>query len=399
MGIANVAGLRGWSVAAVLSVGAAVGASCVDTSGSRDADLGEGDDSGSDAVAASSGSSSGGSSSGSGGPAETGPATTPDLCGFPSAQETADASLPIDASPLADAALASDASPPADASPVADAATPSDASPPLADASLLADGASPGADAAPASDASPAPSASSPADASSSADASLAADGSSVVGPLPSGILYSGFVMGTAMACASNIPSPRNGSWFNYHDSSDDAGSLIMSAMPEMGGCGGMSVCAFHAHGPTNGAGFPGYGAGVGFDLNDNAASPPVAMPYNALAVGYRGIQFWAKGTITGTRGPGYASSPQTIHLKLPTATNRMGDDYGFYCQMIDPVKWTLCMVDFAKLSRDGFEDMFLPVATDMFDSDSIEKVQFEFSTFSTDAVAMDVWIDEVSFY
>jgi len=212
-----------------------------------------------------------------------------------------------------------------------------------------------------------------------------------------SGVLYSGFPMGTAMGCASNIPMPRNGSWFSYHDSSNDAGSLVLSAMAERGGCGGMSACAYHAKGPTNGAAFPGYGAGVGFDLNDNAASPPVAMPYDARGSGYTGIQFWAKGTITGTRGPGYSSSPQTIHIKLVTTTDRQGDDYGFYCQTIDPTTWTSCKVAFSALTRDGYG--MPPPAMDMFDPQNLQKVQFEFSTYSTGAVSMDVWIDEVSFY
>lgn len=309
MGITNVVGRRGWSITALLVAVAAVGASCVDTSGSR-ADFGEGDDDSGMTASDGNGASSSGSSSGatpleSGSPADMGPATTPDACGFPS--------------------------PP----------------PP----------------------------------------------------PAPSGTLYSGFPMGTAMGCASNIPAPRNGSWFQYHDSSDDGGSLIMSAMAELGGCGGMSLCAYHAKGPTNGAGFPGYGAGVGFDLNDDSANPPDALAYDAMAAGYTGIQFWAKGTITGTRGPGYSSSPQTIHLKLPTTTNRGGDDYGFYCQMIDPMTWTLCNVPFSKLIRDGFSATPNP-ATDMFDSQNVQKVQFEFSTYSTTgSVTMDAWIDEVSFY
>ncbi len=213
----------------------------------------------------------------------------------------------------------------------------------------------------------------------------------------PSGVLFSGFPMGTGMGCASNIPAPRNGQWFQYHDTSDDAG-LSMSAKPEMGGCGGMSLCAFHVKGPASGAGFTGYGAGVGFDLNDNAAG--TATNYDAMAAGYKGIQFWAKGTITGTRGPGYSSSAQTIHLKLVTATDRKGDDYGTYCQMIDPTMWTLCSLDFSKATRDGFSTTPDPTM-DTLDYDKLLKVQFEFSRYSDPAalVVVDAWIDEVSFY
>jgi hypothetical protein len=207
--------------------------------------------------------------------------------------------------------------------------------------------------------------------------------------------------MGTGMGCASNIPAPRNGQWFQYHDNSDDGG-LSMSAKAEVGGCGGMSLCAFHANGPLMGTGFTGYGAGVGFDLNDNSAS--VATNYDATAAGYTGIQYWAKGTTTGTRGAHYSLSPQTIHLKLLTATDRQGDDYGSYCPMIDPSTWTLCKVDFSMATRDGFS-MTPDPATDMLDLNQLQKIQFEFSRYSDPpttpptTVSVDMWIDEVSFY
>jgi hypothetical protein len=206
--------------------------------------------------------------------------------------------------------------------------------------------------------------------------------------------------MGTGMGCASNIPAPRNGQWFQYHDNSDNGG-LMMSAKPDIGGCGGTSICAFHVKGPTTGTGFTGYGAGAGFDLNDSTANPPVAMNYDAKAAGYSGIQYWARGTITGTRGPGYSVSPQTIHTKIVTATDRHGDDYGGYCQMIDPMTWTRCALDFSAATRDGFYSTIDPM-TDMIDSNQLLKVQFEFSRNANDAantVTVDVWIDEVSFY
>jgi len=309
MGMTNVARLGGWSVAAFL--GAAWGASCVDTAGSR-TDVAGGDDSGvsggADTGVSSGGSSSGGSSSGgsssgsSGGGADTGPAT-PDSCGFPAPTTTP-------------------------------------------------------------------------------------------------GVLYSGFPMGTGMGCVQNIPMPRNGAWFQYYDTTGDGG-VAMYSKAEMGGCGGMSLCAYHAKGPTVGSGFLGYGAGVGFDLNDSAAN--VAMSYDAVAAGYTGIQFWAKGMISGTRGMGFSLLPQTIHLKLVTATNRGGDDYGFYCPMTDPTIWKVCTADFDQLQRDGWNSA-ISTKTDQFDGQNLLKVQFEFSRYDdtmteTNTVAFDVWIDEVSFY
>jgi hypothetical protein len=214
--------------------------------------------------------------------------------------------------------------------------------------------------------------------------------------------LYSGVPSGAAQVCVTSILPPRSTSWFSYHDATDDGG-LLMTAGAAMGGCGGTSTCAFHANGPSNndaGEGFAIYGAGVGFDLDDVNS---VAQSYDASM--YTGIQFWAKGVTLGTRGPNYVLSPQTIHLKLVTATNRSGDDYGFYCTMLDPTNWTLCRSDFANVKRDGFSST-PPVATDMFDDDVLQKVQFELSLYTAAAgttpvptVMFDIWIDEVSFY
>ncbi|HEY4013058.1 MAG TPA: hypothetical protein VGM06_06955 [Polyangiaceae bacterium] len=218
----------------------------------------------------------------------------------------------------------------------------------------------------------------------------------------PNPTLYSGAPSGAAQVCVTSILPPRSTNWFSYHDATNDGG-LLMTAGAGTGGCGGTSTCAYHAYGPSNddaGAGFNIYGAGVGFDLTDVNS---VAQNYDASM--YTGIQFWAKGTTLGTRGPNYANSPQTIHLKLVTATNRSGDDYGFYCTMLDPNDWTLCRSDFSVVKRDGFSST-PPVATDMFDPMVLQKVQFELSLYSAPAgtmpipsVMFDIWIDEVSFY
>jgi hypothetical protein len=208
-------------------------------------------------------------------------------------------------------------------------------------------------------------------------------------------VLYSGAPVGPN--CVTGIPTPRNGTWFPYHDASGDGG-LVVVDVATPGGCGGVSTCALHAYGPVPDAGgFLSY-AGVGFDLFDVSGAP---TSYGVFANHYTGIQFWAKGTLTGTRGTGYSSSPQTIHLKLITATYRSGDDYGVYCPMTDPTTWTLCRLDFAAAKRDGFNTT-LPVAMDTFDGNQLQKIQFEASTYNGPppaAATFDVWIDEVSFY
>ncbi|MDP9001238.1 MAG: hypothetical protein M3O46_14145 [Myxococcota bacterium] len=210
----------------------------------------------------------------------------------------------------------------------------------------------------------------------------------------PNPVLYAGAPTGTGVSCSTSIPMPRNASWFHYDDMTGDGGVSVV-AKAEIGGCGGTSVCAYHAR--TFGAGgFTNYGAGIGFDLLDDAMS--VATNYDATP--YTGIQYWVKGTITGTRGPNFAAAPQTIHLKLVTATDRHGDDYGAYCQMIDPQTWTRCTLDFSAAKRDGFSSV-PAVGADTLDIHQLRKIQFEFSRLAdpTATVSFDVWIDEVAFY
>ncbi len=208
----------------------------------------------------------------------------------------------------------------------------------------------------------------------------------------PNALLYNGAT--TAPMCGTAIAMPRVGYWFNYGDSTAGA---METGKGDFGGCGGPTDCAYH----ISGSGYTDYGAGIGFDLNDSSASPPVAQPYDATA--YMGLQFYAKGTITGTRGPKYASLAQQIHMKFVTATDRSGDDYGGYCTV--GADWTMCSLTFAAATRDGFSST-PPVATDMFDANMLEKIQLEFSKFSQPAdagtltpVDFDVWVDDVSFF
>lgn len=206
-------------------------------------------------------------------------------------------------------------------------------------------------------------------------------------------VFYDGVNGGAA--CGTSTKAPHMGYWFSYNDKSADGGAP-MTAVGEKGGCGGTTDCAYH----TKGSGFTNYGAGVGFDLSDNAQM--VAQPFDAT--GFMGIQFFAKGTITGTRGAKYASVAQSIHMKFATSKDRGGDDFGGYCTI--GADWTKCNLAFSAATRDGFKDAMVPVASDMLDLNQLLKGQLEFSKFSEAAdagtltpVTFDVWIDNVSFY
>jgi hypothetical protein len=210
----------------------------------------------------------------------------------------------------------------------------------------------------------------------------------------------------TSIAYAGNY-------WFSYFDSAtalsmdgtDDAAAFGFIHTGDMNGCDGPSDCAFHAVGNN----IPGYGAGVGFTLNNNAAIGD--------AGGFTGFQVWLKGTTTGTRGQGYSPSDNTVHVKFVTTLAdggdpRVGDNFGAYCATTGDGatdQWVLCKLRFDGLTRDGFRSVEAGApdpATDMFDFTNLAKIQFEFSAYTPQAdsgaiqqVSFDVWIDDASFY
>jgi hypothetical protein len=227
----------------------------------------------------------------------------------------------------------------------------------------------------------------------------------SLPNPLPAnGLLYSGGV--PAPQCPSSIAYTNN-YWFGYFDSTTamttDAAAFNFTHAPDFNGCDGPTDCAFH----TMGTGIPGYGAGVGFTLNNN-------LDFDAS--GFTGFQVWLKGTTTGTRGTRYSDSPNTVHVKFVTgdpadgADTRLGDNFGAYCPTMsdggDP--WILCKLPFAGLTRDGFKGVEAGApdpSTDTFDPVHLEKIQFEFSTFTPSdsgtptPVTFDLWIDDAAFF
>jgi hypothetical protein len=224
--------------------------------------------------------------------------------------------------------------------------------------------------------------------------------------PLPvQGLLYNGGVAGQICPTTLDTTNYPNNSWFSYNDGTTDSGTFVHSA--QKGGCGGPNDCAFHA----SGAGYTGYGAGVGFTLNNNAI-------FDAKAAGYMGLQLWLKGTTSGTRGMGYAKADNTVHVKFltgfpegGTTDPRNGDDYGYYCSTQNADggtgDWIVCPIPFTTLSRDGFRnvDSGAPDPTmDMFDPQNLVKIQIEFSSYTPPAdsgvqsvVSFDIWIDDIA--
>lgn len=225
-------------------------------------------------------------------------------------------------------------------------------------------------------------------------------DPTAACGPAPKGtasdtVLYNGaLVLDT---CPKGIAAPRTGSWFGYSDGT----SMTRTQMVELNGRGGATDCAYHA----KGSGFTGYGAGVGVDLN---YVMPTACTYDGS--GYTGLRAQLKGTTSGTRGAGYALTPNSVRIKLVTSDEKVcpitarsgGDDFGGWCT-IDPTNWTLCDVPFASATREGFKAAY--TATKL-DPTKLVKIQFEFAHVSMSdtlpnppPLDYDVWIDDLEFY
>jgi len=205
----------------------------------------------------------------------------------------------------------------------------------------------------------------------------------------PDAPLFSGSFDGTT--CRTSLDAPYDGSWYSYQDSS----TALLAQEVSAPGCSETS-CSLHVQGPPAGSeGFSTYGAGVGVPLVSSNA------PIDASR--FVGIQYWARGTILGTRGPSATDVPQTVFMKLLTSTNRSGDEFGAYCR-VDPLNWTLCRQTFSELGRDGYVST-PDAATDVLSVQELVRIEFEFRLFhSADGsvpvpVSVDVEIGSISFF
>jgi len=173
----------------------------------------------------------------------------------------------------------------------------------------------------------------------------------------------------------------RIGAWFTYNDMS--AGG---AQVPPMGaafvptmipGGNGMSLLAAH----TNGSGFSNWGAGMGFDLNNDGVNPK--KTYNVSA--FAGITFWAKG------------SPMIRFKVLVAATvppaqggtcmSNCGDSHGMNIGLSQ--SWTQYTVPFSSLAQEGWG------TAAVFNTSTVLSVQFSVGP----NAAFDFWIDDISFY
>jgi hypothetical protein len=216
------------------------------------------------------------------------------------------------------------------------------------------------------------------------------------------GLIYQGGTP-TAGSCPLSFTFESvSNSWFSYNDGTT-GGSLTHVA--DVTGCNTANSCALHA----TGSGFTGYGAGVGYTVNNNSL-------FDASA--FTGLSFYLRGTTTGTRGPGFAISNNTVHVKLVSGDSAAdasdplnGDDYGFYAvieQEAGASCYTSFQVPFSAFAVDAY-DAGGTATTILQALQNLVKIQFEFSAYSVTSdsgalsdptpVAFDVEIDNVSFY
>jgi hypothetical protein len=206
----------------------------------------------------------------------------------------------------------------------------------------------------------------------------------------PDAVLFSGAV--TADTCRLNLDAPYETFWYPFQDTAAASSVEQGAAAP---GCE-PNNCSLRVRGPAPGSeGYRVSGAGVGF---------PLALTDTPLDITrFAGIQFWARGTAVGTRGPDNTNAPQTLFVKVGTSTARLGDDFGAYCA-IEPSTWTLCRSDFASLRRDGY--VAEPdLASDVLDLGNATRVEFEFRLYrdalgnAPAPVSFDAELASISFF
>jgi hypothetical protein len=169
----------------------------------------------------------------------------------------------------------------------------------------------------------------------------------------------------------------RNGAWYTFHDAT--AGGTQTPAMGDPflpGDCGHASVKCAH----TSGSGFKDYGAGFGFDLNNDGTTKGV---YSVAT--FTGIAFWAKGTPFRLNVLTSATVPTAEGGTC--ATTKCSDNFG--TTIAATADYQQFVVPFSSLKQEGWGD---PTT---WDATKVLAVQFKLGP----NVTFDVSIDDVGLY
>jgi len=170
----------------------------------------------------------------------------------------------------------------------------------------------------------------------------------------------------------------RVGAWYTYNDETAGAQQspeMGASFLPDAGGRNNTSA----AH--TAGSGFTNWGAGMGFDLNNNGTTK---LTWDASA--FTGIAFWAKGTAFRVKVLVPATVPSAEGGTCSGATG-CGDNHGRAVEAA--TDWRQVVVPFSALMQEGWG-----TAT-AFTANQVIGIQFQTEKSAT----FDVWIDDIGFY
>jgi hypothetical protein len=171
--------------------------------------------------------------------------------------------------------------------------------------------------------------------------------------------------------------SGRVGAWYTYNDETaggQQSPEMGATFLPDAGGRNGTNS----AH--TAGSGFTNWGAGMGFDLNNNGTTK---LPWDASM--FTGFAFWAKGTAFRVKVLVPATVPTAEGGSCSAGT--CGDNHGKAIEAA--TDWHQVVVPFSSLTQEGWG------ATAAFTANQVIGIQFQTAKSTT----FDVWIDDIGFY
>lgn len=178
----------------------------------------------------------------------------------------------------------------------------------------------------------------------------------------------------------------RVGAWYTYNDTTGmqapPAGQMGFD-MTELTPPRDESTYAAN----TTGSGFTTWGAGIGFDLNNDGSAK---QPYDASA--YKGITFWAKAGTGGIKNIRLnvqdAQTAPEGNICDKTATKGCNDHRGTAVLLTED--WKQFTFAFDALKAIGFGQSF-----PTFETDKLFAIQFQ----ASQNVKFDIWLDDIAFY
>jgi hypothetical protein len=178
----------------------------------------------------------------------------------------------------------------------------------------------------------------------------------------------------------------RVGAWYTYNDTTGTqvppAGQMGFD-MTELTPPRDTSTYAAN----TSGSGFTTWGAGIGFDLNNDGSAK---QPYDASA--YKGVTFWAKAGTGGIKNIRMnvqdAQTAPEGGICDKTATKGCNDHRGTAVLLTE--EWKQFTFAFDAMKVVGFGQTF-----PTFQTNKLFAIQFQ----ASQNVKFDIWLDDVAFY